>query len=60
MREDPFNEEIPNNRFMIHVLNSLPVEYESVVEPMDKDLGAGIITVESLKEQEISKYKPLI
>ena len=27
LREDPFNEEIPNNSFMIHVLNSLPVEY---------------------------------
>ena len=25
-REDPFNEEIPDNSFMIHILNSLPVE----------------------------------
>ena len=26
MREDPFNEEIPDNSFLIHTLNSLPME----------------------------------
>ena len=31
MKEDLFNEEIPYNGFMIHIFNSLPVEYESVV-----------------------------
>ena len=39
MKEDPFNEEISNNSFMIHLLNSLPVEYESVVESMENHLA---------------------
>ena len=60
MKEDPFNEEFPHNSFMIHVLNSLPVEYESVVESMEKDLGVEILTVELLKEQVRSKYKRLV
>ena len=60
MKEDPFNEEIPDNNFMSHVLNSLPVEYESVVESMERDLGLGKLTVESLKEQGRSKYKRLV
>ena len=55
-REDPLNEEIPDNSFMIHVLNSLTIEYESVVESMEKDLEAEILKVELLKEQVRSKY----
>lgn len=60
MKEDPFNEEIPDNSFFIHIQNSLPMEYESVVESMEKDLSLGILTVESLKEHARSKYKRLV
>ena len=60
MKEDSFNEEIPDNSFMIHVLNSLPVDYESMEEYMEKDLGVGILTVELLKEHVRSKYKCLV
>lgn len=60
MKEEPFNEVIQDNSFMIHILNSLPVEYESVVETMEKDLAAGILTIESMKEQVRSKYKRLV
>lgn len=59
MKEDPFNEEIPDNSFMIHILNSLPVEYESVAETMERELGSGTLPIELMKEQVISKYKRL-
>ena len=44
---------------MLHVLNSLLIEYESIVETMERDLGAGLLTVEDLKEQVRSKYRRL-
>ena len=44
---------------MIHILNSLPVEYESVVETMERELGSGTLTIELMKEQVRSKYKRL-
>ena len=49
MKEEIFNEIIQNNSFMIHILNALPVEYESVVETIEKDLASGILTIESMK-----------
>lgn len=59
-REDPLIEEIPVKSFMILVLNSLPVEYKSLVESMEKNLDIGILTVESPKEQGRSKYMYLV
>ena len=57
MADDPFNEVIMDKTFMLHVLNSLPIEYESIVETMECDLGAGVLTVDGLKEQVCSKYR---
>ena len=51
MREDPFIEVIPDNTFMIHILNSPPVEYKSVVETMERETGTGLLTIDSTKEQ---------
>ena len=59
-REDPFNEEISDNSFLIHITNSLYIEYKSEVEPLEKNLWAGILTVESLKQQVRSKYNCLM
>ena len=42
------------------MLNSLPVEYESVVESLKKDLELEILILEALKEQVRSKYRWLI
>ena len=44
---------------MLHVLSSLPVEYESIVETLERDLGEGLLTFEDLKEQVRSKYRRL-
>ena len=59
MADDPFNEVITDKSFMLHILNSLPIEYESIVESMERDLGAGILTIEDMKEQVRSKYRRL-
>ena len=59
MADDPFNEVIKDKSFMLHILNSLPMEYESIVETMERDLGAGILTIDDLKEQVRSKYRRL-
>ena len=59
MADDPFNEVITDKSFMLHVLNSLPTEYESIVETMERDLGAGILTIDDMKEQVRSKYRRL-
>ena len=60
MADDTFNEIITDKSFMLHVLNSLPVEYESIVETMERDLGAGVLTIDDLKEQVRSKYQRLV
>ena len=60
MKEEPFNEEIPDNSVLIHIINSLLEEYGFVVESMEKNLSVGILTVKSLKEQVRSKYKCLV
>ena len=59
MADDPFNEVITDKSFMLDVLNSLPIEYELIVEWMEQNLGAGILTVEDMKEQVCSKYRRL-
>ena len=45
---------------MLHVLNSLPIEYESAVEAMERDLAADILTIDELKEQICLKYQRLL
>ena len=57
MANDPFNKVITDKSFMLHVLNSLPVEYESIVETLERDLGAGLLTIENLKEQVRSRRR---
>ena len=57
MADNPFNEVITDKSFMLHVLNSLPIEYESIVETIDRDLGAGVLMLNDLKEQVRSKYR---
>lgn len=42
---DKLQARMREDHFMIHVLNSLPVKYESVVEYMETDLRIGILTV---------------
>ena len=60
MAEEPFNEVITDKSFMLHVLNSLPIEYESAVEAMERELAADILTIDELKEQVRSKYQRLL
>ena len=60
MKEEPLNEDIPDNSFLIHTINPLLEEYKSVVDTMEKNLSVRILIVESLKEQVKSKYKCLV
>ena len=60
MADNPFNEVITDKSFMLYVLNSLPVEYESIAKTLERDLGAGLLTIENLKEQVCSKYRRLM
>ena len=59
MVDDPFNEIIMDKSFMLHILNSLSIEYESIVETMERDLGAEVLTIDDMKEQVHSKYRRL-
>ena len=60
MAEEPFNEVITDKSFMLHVLNSRPIEYESAVEAMERELAADILTIDELREQVRSKCKRLL
>ena len=55
MADNPFNEIITDKSFMLHMLTSLPVEYESIVEMQERNLSTGLLTIENLKEQVQSK-----
>ena len=59
MTDDPFDEVITDKSFMLHVLNLLPKEYESIIKTLERDLDAGLLTIENLKEQVHSKYRRL-
>ena len=56
MKRAPFHHNIRDQDFFIHVLNTLPKEYESVVEALERKLGKGTLTMTKVKSELRSKY----
>ena len=57
MKREPFKHEISDEDFFIHVINTLPKEYESIVETLERKLGKGKLTLKTLKTELRSKYQ---
>ena len=56
MKRAPFHHIIRDQDFFIHVLNTLPKEYKSVVEALERKLGKGTLTMTKVKSKLRSKY----
>ena len=56
---DQLGSKITDDDLLIHILNNLPVEYETVVENSEKQMGKGLIDLEELKVDLRAKYNRL-
>ena len=56
MKRKPFNHEIKDRDFFIHILNTLPNQYETVVESLERKLGKGTLTITKIKTDLRSKF----
>ena len=56
MKRKPFHHIIKDQDYFIHILNTLPKEYESVVETLERKLGKGTLTISKIKTNLRSKY----
>jgi len=59
MKKVPFNHDISDEDFFIHILNTLPIEYDSVVEAMERKLTKKKLTTNKLKVELRTKYSRL-